>query len=664
MDFFAREEGAERASRRLALLFALAVLATVVTINLVTAYALDVYLGHQDLVVAVAAGRHHHGVAASSPTSADQAQLLRFETHAGVTLATLAIIALGSIWKISQLSAGGAVVASMLGGRLVGRTPSEAKERTLVNIVQEMSIASGVPMPEVFVLDHEQGINAFAAGHQPGDAAVTVTRGALDQLSRDELQGVIGHEFSHILHGDMRLNLRLMGLVHGILVIGLTGALLIRFGSTARSSSSSSKGNPLAALVVVGIAAYIIGYIGFFFGGLIKSAISRQREYLADASSVQFTRNPQGLAGALKRLGAGYDAARIAHANAHEVSHFFFGNAVRASWLGMLETHPPLEDRIRAIDPQWDGSFPAPTLPERSLSGDAAPAPAPYQHTQAAAFGPQELVARIGTVSPEHVAFGALLLASIPGELQQAAKEPYTARALALCLLLDGERQRDQAALAAIAASDRALAQDVARLLPAVAARGAPAHLPILDLCLPSLRQLSASQRQDLLELVGRLQSGSGGRMGAYCIATLLRTRLADPLQSATGSGTIQSVQPLWPKLHVLLSALARAGVADGAGAPGGDEQEALLALRAAASRLIPDGGTSALLSAQECGAGALDAALSAIGQAAPGVKRRIVTACAWCVAADGVVTVAEAELLRVVCSCLGCPMPPFATPA
>ncbi len=196
----------------------------------------------------------------------------------------------------------------------------------------------------------------------------------------------------------------------------------------------------------------------------------------------------------------------------------------------------------------------------------------------AAALTPQALVARIGTVSPEHVAFGALLLASIPDELQQAAKEPYTARALALCLLLDGDRERAQAALARLGAADPGLAQGITRLLPAGAARGAGAHLPILDLCLPSLRQLSASQRVFFLELVARLQAGAGGGMGAYCIATLLRTRLADQPANAPGSGAIQSVQPLWPQLRVLLSALARAGVAAGADAPGGDEQEAVAA--------------------------------------------------------------------------------------
>ncbi len=302
MDFFAREEGAQRATRRLAALFALAVLGTLVTINIAVGFAFDFYVAHQDGIGAV---RHRAFPATGADATGDQLWTMRLEIHAGVTLVTLAIIALGSIAKMAELSGGGAVVASMLGGRLVSRTPADAKERMLVNVVEEMSIASGVPMPEVFVLDREQGINAFAAGHQPGDAVVAVTRGALDQLGRDELQGVIGHEFSHILHGDMRLNLRLMGLVHGILVIGLTGALLIRLGSSVRSDNNSK--NPLAMLVVIGIVAYIIGYIGFFFGGLIKSAISRQREYLADASSVQFTRNPQGLASALKRLGAGYE---------------------------------------------------------------------------------------------------------------------------------------------------------------------------------------------------------------------------------------------------------------------------------------------------------------------------------------------------------------------
>lgn len=656
MDFFAREEGAQRASRRLGWLFVLAVLGTLVIINVATSFFFDLYRAHRYDDSRFSPGTR------SQPLSPDEERTLRLATQLGVTLVTLAIIGLGSLWKMAELGGGGAVVASALGGRALNRTARDAKERMLLNVVEEMAIASGVPLPEVFVLDQEGGINAFAAGTHPNNAVVAVTRGALDQLSRDELQGVIGHEFSHILHGDMRINLRMMGLVHGLLVIGLTGALLFRLGTSVRSSSSR---NPLLLLAVIGGVAYIVGYIGFFFGGLIKSAISRQREYLADASSVQFTRNPAGLAGALKRLGAGYPGARLEHANAHEASHFLFGDGVGGSWMTLLATHPPLESRILAIEPQWDGSYPAwiPPPPEPPPADLLRQPGALHQRGPTATLAPNELVARIGTVSPEHVVFGALLLASIPEALQQAAAEPYAARALCLCLLLDGELDGGQAGLATISASDAGLASTAQRLLREVAARGAAAHLPLLDLCLPALRQLSDNQRQAFLDLVARLQSGSHGRMRAYCIATLLRTRLSEQPGGA-GGDTIMSVQPIWKPLLVLLSGLARAGIATGDGAPGGDEREAVTALRAGAARLLPEGGSAELLSVSACAASQLDAALTAISRAAPGVKRRIVTACAWCIAADGVVTVGEAELLRVVCSCLGCPMPLFAPPA
>lgn len=262
-------------------------------------------------------------------------------------LGTLGVVGLGSLYKTATLAKGGSVVAESLGGRLVDLNPPDPDERQLRDVIEEMAIAAGVPVPKIYVLDAEHGINAFAAGHAPGDAAIGVTRGCMTLLDRDELQGVIGHEFSHILNDDMRLNLRVMGLLYGILCLAVMGQILIY------SRGRGSKGrNPMLYL---GLALIVIGAIGVFFGRLIQAAISRQREFLADASSIQFTRNPAGLSGALQKIGGA--GSRVESAHAGEASHMFFSNGLAKPFLGMLATHPPLEVRIRAIDPGWDGQF-------------------------------------------------------------------------------------------------------------------------------------------------------------------------------------------------------------------------------------------------------------------------------------------------------------------
>ena len=269
---------------------------------------------------------------------------------------------MGSLYKVSELASGGEVVAQMMGGRLVDPQTTDLAERRLLNVVEEMSLASGVPVPPVYVMDNEPSINAFAAGFRPNDAVVTVSRGCLQYLTREELQGVLGHEFSHVLNGDMRLNLRLIGLVYGILVLSIIGYFVMRSAGWAGSSSRNSderRGDNRAAIFLIGLALYILGYLGVLLGNIIKAAISRQREFLADASSVQFTRNPSGLAGALKKIGGLAEGSRIRDPHAHEISHMFFGDAFAGSIFNLFATHPPLEERIRLLDPNFDGSYPA-----------------------------------------------------------------------------------------------------------------------------------------------------------------------------------------------------------------------------------------------------------------------------------------------------------------
>ncbi len=322
MDFFEQQAKAHRKTKWLVIYFVMAV-AAMIAANYIC-MMLFFYVGMQK-------DPHHRYDDEPRP----RISFWDSRVFVGVSIITIAIVGIGSAYKTSALSSGGSAVSEMMGGRLINTNTTDADERKLLNVIEEMSIASGVPMPQVYVMDEENGINAFAAGHKPGDATVSVTRGCMKLLSRDELKGVIGHEFSHILNGDMRLNLRLMGTIFGILCLAILGRILLQ---TVRGGDRGK--NPLP---IVGLVLLIIGYIGVFFGRLIQAAVSRQREFLADASSVQFTRNPGGITGALKKIGGlGEMGSRLSHAHAEELSHMFFGNGVSEAFIGLLETHPPL----------------------------------------------------------------------------------------------------------------------------------------------------------------------------------------------------------------------------------------------------------------------------------------------------------------------------------
>ena len=328
MEFFAHQDKARKHTTVLVMYFVIAVLCIVASVYF--ASLLIFYGAH---------------VKQTPGASLPEFALWDPELFLNVVLGTLGVVIVGSVYKTAALAKGGSAVAESLGGRLVNPNTTHTDERKLRNVIEEMAIASGVPVPKIYVLDDEKGINAFAAGHTPGDAAIGVTLGCMTLLNRDELQGVIGHEFSHILNGDMRLNLRLMGIIFGILCLAVIGRVLIY-------SRGGRDRNPLMFL---GLALIVIGAIGVFFGRLIQAALSRQREFLADASSVQFTRNPAGLSSALQKIGGAGSTIESAHAG--EASHMFFENGMGKPLLGAMATHPPLDERIRAIDPGWDGKF-------------------------------------------------------------------------------------------------------------------------------------------------------------------------------------------------------------------------------------------------------------------------------------------------------------------
>ncbi|HEX3134057.1 MAG TPA: M48 family metalloprotease, partial [Planctomycetota bacterium] len=455
---------------------------------------------------------------------------------------------------------------------------------------------------------------------------------------------------------DMRINLRLISLIHGILVIALTGRLVMRLAAdTSRSRSSNSKGgNAALPLLIGGLALLVVGSIGYFFGQLIKAAISRQREFLADASAVQFTRNPEGMAAALKKLGSGSARAFVGHPRTSEASHLFFGTAVAAPFMSMLATHPPLPDRIRAIDPRWDGSYPPASEVANVRTTQAAQ---PIDGAMSSLTGTSHLTAdavvgRIGSVSPAQVAFGAAMISSLPEGILTAARDTYSARAVVITLLFGPDRAKAVPLIDLLErAGDPGLVREVRRLHPAIAGLPANARLPLLEISCPALQQLSASQRGPFLTLLNQLAQADGVISPTeYCLTRLVTLHLAPP---TARPGGIYALDPLVGPATVLLSALAHFGPENA--------QAKHDALAAGAARLFRGKSALTLLPASQCGATALDAALQRLADASPGLKRQILDACAWTVAADGMVQPVEAELLRVVSMMLGCPMPPFA---
>ncbi|HOP40026.1 MAG TPA: M48 family metallopeptidase [Geobacteraceae bacterium] len=637
-DFFARQEDARRRTTRLLIFFAVAVLAV----------ALAVYL------VAVCA--YILSVKSTAGAGIWYPRLFLWTTGG-----TLLFVGFGSFWKIQQLSAGGSRVATMLGGRWVPFNTSEPRERQLRNVVEEMAIASGVPVPDLYLLDQERGINAFAAGHDLNDAVICVTRGAVELLDRNELQGVVAHEFGHILNGDMRLNLRLMGWLNGILMVGELGEMGLR---GVRRTGGKGSG-PIA---LIAVALYGIGYIGYFFGRLIKCAVSRQREYLGDASAAQFTRNPEGLAGALKKIGGLITGSRIDHPRAPEICHLFFSNALPESWLHALDSHPPLADRIRRLDPFFDGTFPevtplpAPPPLERYCKPQPVKA-APEPITVLSGAAVAALLEQIGDPLQEHIDRARRLISELPEALSGATHDPFGACAVVYGLLLDRDpkiRAVQEGILASL--GNKALITEVSTLSPDVAGLPPEARLPVLDLSLPALRTLSREQYLVLKETVGKLTAADKKiSLFEFTLRHLLLRHLEPHFEERSERpAQVYGLRGVQEECSCILTVMARVGHRDETLARQAFEQ-GLTVLREGKARgsLLPAAEFS-FLPTEDCGVACLERAFSALERTSPRIKRRLLAACLECLVHDGTVTVAEIELFRAIADAIGCPLPPW----
>jgi Zn-dependent protease with chaperone function len=648
MDFFQSQDDARRRSKLLLFYFALAIVAIIATLY-----------GVSLAIEAAISGNETRPVAPVQLWDPGQLGL--------VSLVTLAVILCGSGFKTLQLMRGGEAIALDLGGRPIDPSTSDFDERKVLNLVEEMALASGCPVPKVFLLEDES-INAFAAGNTPSDAVIGVTRGCVSTLSRDELQGVIAHEFSHILNGDMRLNLRIVGLLFGILLIALLGQILLRASwYTGRGRNGREVG---IALAVGGLALYIIGYIGVFFAHLIKSALSRQREFLADASAVQFTRNPEGIGGALKKIGGLSAGSLIASPKAEEASHMFFANGLSAGLSSLFASHPPLHVRIRQIDPQWDGRYPSVTsgtISRKQQRGKTKrPAgQAPLSPGASGFAGSPDAGAMHGGASllrgfegPVHQELDAArqLREAIPEAWLEDLRHPAGAQALVLALLLSREADADAVIAEQLhGGAEAALIQQAGELAREFGSLDSTAKLALLDLAIPVLRRLGPGQYDQFRTLTENLIRRDGQiDLFEFTLQKVLTRHLDRAFGRTPPPRTRKhSAGQLSEAASVLLSSMAGLGTADEAGlkvafARGGDTLEKTTGL---ITTLMPPGS---------CGLVEIDAALDCFELVKPAIKRALLEACAQTAFADDHINSNEAELLRAIADTVGVPLPPF----
>jgi Zn-dependent protease with chaperone function len=614
LNFFEHQSLARRNSRVMVVLFLLSVMAIVLAVDLAVGL---VYL-----------------VTGDTPAGAGFAGVPRGAFATGA-LVTIGIIAAVSLWNIIGLAGGGAKVARMLGGRKVAPDTREPLERRFLNIVEEMAIASGVRVPEAWVVDGEKGINAFSAGWTVSGAVVGVTRGTLERLTRDELQGVIAHEFSHILNGDMGLNIRMLGVLAGIVAIGSIGSFLMR----AAGQADDIRG--AAPLFASGLALFIIGYAGLFFARLIKSAVSRQREFLADASSVQFTRNPDGIAGALDQIRASPGGALIRGRYAEDMSHLFFGQGIEVTLSALFDTHPPVDERIRRVNPRFQPS---------TYRKARAAAPEVQRGEKAPPAGRRagDIAQLVGALIPEKLSYAERLLAQIPAALREDLRNAEGAAAAVIALLLaDQEEVRRLQLEALVAAAPVALGERVSRAREHTRDLGLAFHLPVIDLALSALKTASEPAKKELVAALEAVINADRRVTVHEFVLTLVLGQLWRKPKPARADKRITDLKP---QAGTLLALLAHAGTRADPSA------EALQkALRAGAEAMAID-----VPATTDFAPAAISAALEALNTLAPLQKALIVKGLFAAVTADGTIRIVEAELMRLVGAVLDCPLPPL----
>ena len=626
MTFFERQDSARRRSRWLVALFLGAMLCMVAAMDIVAIVLWYVF----QFSFATWLG----------PTPA--------WLHVLVIAGTVALIVAMSIRKLLEVHAGGGMaIAQMLDARQVVPVKATPLERRLLNIVQEMSIAAGLRVPIVYVLDQHGGINAFAAGFESSLCVIVVTRGALERLTRDELQGVIGHEFSHIVNGDMGLNTAMIGMLAGLLCIGAAGDHILR----EMANPAAGEGRAIVPALATGILLFAVGYIGLFFGRVIKAMVAREREYLADAGSLQFTRNPEGLAGALDQVRRSHST--VLHLHAEDVSHLFFAEAIYLDEEWLLSTHPPLAERIGRLAPGFrETEYRERRLDPLTGTGAASTPPAPAERPWQ--LTPHESSALVGTLEQRHIDAAAALLRVLPPGARASLETRDGSAALLLALLLSSDATARDAELAAVRGAGLAtLATLALQLVSAVTALPLPWQLPVADLALAELRTQPEAYRADVIRAVEAIiDSERTVSVYRFAYVAFVRSKLASGAQAQPG---LKSIVAMREDVVLMLSLFAYAGCADAATAPA----DVAKAFEAGAREMSLAPAPHAV-ARERCDAQTVSSALERLRGLAPLAKARLVRGLFAAITADGVIRVVEAALLRMVGAVLDCPLPPL----
>jgi len=624
MNFFEYQEQARKNTRWLVFLFILAVITLI---------------GLTDLLVIFC-------YFAVSSKDSDTAVPISIDIHVTIAIVISVIVLFASLFRMREMKAGGHRVAEELGGRIIPSSTNDRSERRLLNVVEEMAIASGMPVPQVYVLE-DTAINAFAAGFSPHDAVIGVTRGTIDLLSRDELQGVIAHEFSHIFNGDMRLNLRLIGILFGILFIGLIGQKIVRYAGRSKEGGKA---------VLLGAGLMVIGYGGLFFGNLIKAIVSRQREFLADASSVQFTRNPDAIGGALKKIGGWSLGSRLTATNAAEYSHFYFAEGIKSFASGLFSTHPALEDRIKRIEPRWDGSFPNVRREEvNDIKADEKDSDKPFS-----ADGlrqPESLItiaaimtaiSTTGLPTSDHVQYARKIIADIPESLLLASREPMTAYAMTLGLIVHKALLKNPTQLDLLFQDiDSGIVLLLRKLTQSLLSLDVKYRLPLIELAIPSLKSLSDAQqkklKQDLLLIIKLDNRVEFWEWAIHRIIILALNK------SKTTKAIYSDFTKLEYECRLLLSAVIYSS--------GCDKEMGEAAFSSAAKAL---GIKNEIVAKDKISHIELVQSLQRMNELKPLVKPQFLKALALAAQHDDVIEAEEVEFIRAIAEGIDCPMPPL----
>ena len=643
MDFFEQQDRARGLSGYLIFLFGLGVIVILVAVFCLASFALGITAEHREM-----------------------AWTLELAVLSAV-LSGISIF-LASAFRIHWLSKGGQVIAESLGGQRLSGNTKDPTARQILNVVEEMAIASGTPVPPVYLMD-EEGINAFAAGYSPRDAVIGVTRGCALRLNRDQLQGVMAHEFSHILNGDMRTNIRLTGIIFGIVFLSRIGRIMLDFGRLSGGRRRSGKNEGGGILIIVGLGLFLIGGIGAFFGAMIRASISRQREFLADASAVQFTRNPEGISGALKRIGGFSEGSKLHSPEASEFSHMFFGSGVSS----LFATHPPLPIRILRIEPNWKKTYPntdkitekPPSIESTSaLAGFAAPPSAqvtdakPRENQVAPVSNrgkspsAQSFLKTTQQIDGEKLAQARSLISSVPEYLIERAREPFGARCLLFAMLLDTQNEKvlEKQIHTIQLQSESGTAEETEKIMPHLSGLSSEQIFLLVEESRPGIAELSPRQFSTFQDLIFSLiASDDQITLFEWSLQKIIDHDFGKKHSNPQPLHGRASVSSRLPECAVLIGALAYHGQ-DGA-----DPQPAYNV----GIRSLDRSGRAPFPEKNACGLSSIDQALQRLSKLSAVDKRSLLEACARTIDYDGKTTDVEIQILRGISCFLSCPLGP-----